>query len=223
MLEFFPSIPKNANLLYDLIRGVGTILAGAIGAYSAIRFRNLATRSDAKFLKEQLEANTLLTREIEQRVSRSEYLMKRELEFRERQLSILYGPVYGYLKSQKQIFDLWMAGKLQDKNMNVKKLFRDQDEIIRNIIIENSHLIEGTSMPDYIVEFFTSSIIFDWYAASSEQGAVPDQLSKENGVAYPKKFDDHFVQTTERLRARIHALNAKFALSLDLPNDQLPR
>src|SRR5690349_21707821 len=76
-------------------------LPGFLGAYVAVVGHNLATKRDTDFLNRQLAENTKITQSVQQQFSEEEFLRRRELEFRERQLGEFYGPVYGYLQSQK--------------------------------------------------------------------------------------------------------------------------
>ena len=59
-------------------------------------------------------------------------------------------------------------------------------------------------MPDCFVRFFTSTQIFDFYAAPTNEGAVPEKL--KDPAQYPTDFDDHFIRTTELLKRRIDSL-----------------
>lgn len=133
---------------------------------------------------------------------------------------MLYGPVYAYLKGQQKIYDLWMSKKLEDRNFTVKKLFKDQNEKVRSTLVANMHLLDDAEMKDYVSDYFTSTLIFDWYAAESPDSKVPDHLAEHPNIRYPREFNDYIFSTTERLKARIQALNARFAIPLD---EELPQ
>jgi hypothetical protein len=181
--------------------------------YFSVKGRNFATRQDVELLQQQLKENTEITKSIERNYSREDFLWRSELAYREQQLSELYGPAYGYVKSQREIYDVWMDRKMQEVNLDVKKLFSTQNQILRDLIISKSHLIDGAQMPKSFVRFFTSTLVFDLYAARSDAGSVPDHL--KGVAAYPDAFRDHIIETTERLKARIEMLHAKFASPLD--------
>jgi hypothetical protein len=161
----------------------------------------------------ELKENIDITKSIERTYSREVFLWRSELAYREQQLSQLYGPAYGYVMSQRKIYALWMDHKMHEVNFDVKKLLSTQNHILRDLIISKSHLIDGPQMPDSFVRFFTSTLVFDLYAAPSDAGSVPEQLKAD--ARYPDDFDDHIIKTTERLRARIEMLHAKFAAPLD--------
>src|SRR5207237_4909233 len=106
------------------------ILGGAAAAtileftrgYFGERGKHIALQHDIRILQTQLRENTELTRTIERSFSREDYLWRSELAFREKQLAEFYGPVYGTLKSQVQIYWLWRHGKMDEKNLEVKRL-----------------------------------------------------------------------------------------------------
>ncbi|WP_148291194.1 hypothetical protein [Methylobacterium sp. B1] len=205
---------SDAGTVAAILAGAGTIMSGAIGIYINTRLQGLATRSDAERLREDIKKNTVAIKSIENEFSRSDYMMKAELSYRERQLSTLYGPIYGYLKSQHKIYDLWVENKLVHQNLAVKKLFKEQNEKMRQILINNTHLLEDARMQEYVANFFTSTLIFDWYAADKDDGEVPAHLENLEVVKFPKDFQRHIFETTERLKSRIQTLNAQFAMPL---------
>jgi hypothetical protein len=63
---------------------------------------------------------------------------------------------------------------LEDRNIEVKHLLKKQNESIRNLIINKTHLIEGSAMPDSFAAFFSSTMIFDLYAAAGHQMKYPN-------------------------------------------------
>jgi hypothetical protein len=193
----------------------GATIFGWLGAYVAIKGKNFATRQDVLHLNEELRKNTEITRSVDQKFTRSDVLWRGELAFRQKQLEELYGPIYGYLKSQKEIYDIWMGGSMSDKNKEVKELFTTQNNKIRELIVAKAHLIEGSVMPSSFVRFVTSGLIFDLYATQSE-GEVPPHLRSDARATYPLEFNEHIFQVTEALKARIEALNREYAPPLDL-------
>jgi hypothetical protein len=104
-----------------------------------------------------------------------------------------------------------MDKKMNEKNLDVKKLLSKYNEILRDLLIHKAHLIEGETMPPSFVQFFTSTIVWDFYAASTDAGMVPKHLEGQTLVKYPKAFDEHIITTTEQLKARIDSLHAKYA------------
>ncbi len=93
---------------------VGATVFGWLGAYVAVKARNFATHQDVDLLRTDLRANTEITKSVEQQFSRSDVLWRGELAFREQQLAELYGPIYGYIKSQIDLvptLDGWRHGR----------------------------------------------------------------------------------------------------------------
>jgi hypothetical protein len=157
------------------------------------------------------------------RLSRGDFLGRRELEFRERQLAEFYGPLYGYLHSQVELVDLWLEGKLHEKNHEIKQLFLRQHMTVRELIVSKAHLIDSSSMPDFFTRFMTSTIVWDMYAAASPDGRVPDEIRSDLRIKYPTEFNEHIFATTVRLKKRIEDLHTRFAIVLDTPVAQPPR
>jgi hypothetical protein len=102
---------------------LGATLFGLLGAYVAVKGKNFATRQDVEFLRADLHANTETTKLVDQKFGRSDVLWRGELAIRQQQLAELYGPIYGFVKSQEDIYHLWMAGRMGEKNFEVKNCF----------------------------------------------------------------------------------------------------
>src|ERR1700722_3990180 len=75
-------------------------------------------------------------------------LRHQDLEYKAAEIERLYGPLYALLKTQKRIYDLWMAGKLSGTNLKVKRLFKSRNDAANKIIVENANLIDEVLMPD---------------------------------------------------------------------------
>jgi hypothetical protein len=71
-------------------------------------------------------------------------------------------------------------------------------------------------MPDAFIRFFTTTLIFDLYAATTNEGQVPPHLKHYPRSAYPMDFNDHIIRITEALKARIESLNTEYAPPLKL-------
>jgi RNA processing factor Prp31 len=65
--------------------------------------------------------------------------------------------------------------------------------------------------------YATSTLIFDLYAAPTEERRVPEPLRSDHRTVYPDAFDKHIIDTTERLKRRIDELHAKYAQPLPQP------
>jgi hypothetical protein len=190
---------------------LGATVFGWLGAYFGVKGRNFATRQDVELLQHSLKENTEITKRVEQEFARENAIWKDELSYRQQQLSELYGPLYAILKTQTDLYKLWMDKKMRDRNFQVKSLFKEQNAFIRELVTSKAHLIEGYRMPDTFVRFFTSTIIFDMYAAVSDEGEIPKHLSEEPRVAWPIDFVRHVFAVTEKLKQRIGELHARYA------------
>jgi hypothetical protein len=183
-----------------------------ITSYYSERAKHLATQDDLKEIQKQLGENTEITKTIEQKFFRSDFLSRSELAFREKQLAELYGPAYGVLRSQRRIYELWRAEQMNQVNYEIKQLFKRQNEFIRQLIINKAHLIEGAVMPKGFTDYATSTLVFDLYAAPTDEGRIPDHLATLDDVKFAMNFYDHIVVTTESLKARIEALYEQNAI-----------
>jgi hypothetical protein len=65
------------------------------------------------------------------------------------------------------------------------------------LIVSKAHLIEGSVMPESFVQFVTSTLVFDLYAATTNEGQVPSNLRDDQRSAYPLAFNDHVIRVTE--------------------------
>ena len=83
-----------------------------------------------------------------------------------------------------------------------------------DLLVHKAHLIDGDSMPDLFVRFNTNSIVWGLYAATTQDGVIPPELAEDHRVLYPYEFDNHIVETTERINARVEALHKKYAQPL---------
>ena len=126
VLDFLKEYAPLANLISSFL---GATVAVFVGGYLRERGRQLAIRHDFEHLREQLAENTTLTKSIEGRLSQADWLGRSEFEYRCQQLSELYGPLYGHLKTTQDLYDIWMDGALHDKNLDVKKLLSEQNDV----------------------------------------------------------------------------------------------
>ena len=113
---------------------VVSFIGGALGAtlgtyytsYFSERAKNLATKDDLIELQKELRENTEITQSIASAYSKEQFLWQSELEYRERQLSDLYGPGYGLCQSQRTLYQLWIDHKMDEVNFEIKQLFSRQ-------------------------------------------------------------------------------------------------
>ncbi len=129
-----------------------------------------------------------------------------DLEYKKSQIQNLYGPLYGILKTNRKIYNLWMEGKLREVNLKVKNLFQENNKWANEIIIKNAHLVEETPMPECFVKYATSSLVWSMYCADSESGELPDYLKNHPDIKWCQEFEDHIFNTYERLAKELAIL-----------------
>jgi hypothetical protein len=194
---------------------VATLLTGAIsgwlGAYMALRGKNLATRHDWELIRRNTEDTHEIVKKVDNRFSIELEEWRYELVYRQEQLSQLYGPVYAILGSQIQTFDLWVTGKMSEKNKEVKEYFVAQNERICEIITSHAHLIEGQVFPQSFTNFFTSALIFKLYAGTSDAGEVPKHLTRRALNMPFGEFSSDIISVTQALKSRLENLHLKHA------------
>lgn len=200
------------------IGAIGGAFAATFAAffkgYFGNRGKNLATKHDIENLQNQLEENTNITKRVERSYSREDVLWRSELDYRERQLSELYGPAYAIVKTEADIYSLWMEGRMTEVNLKVKQYFHERNNKMTDLIINKAHLIEGAEMPDCFVRYITDAVVFGLYAVPTEHGQVPQELANHPRVQVSSDFNDHIIKTTERLKSRVEFLHNKYAQPL---------
>jgi hypothetical protein len=131
-----------------------------------------------------------------------------EIEYRQQQLSELYGPLYAYLQGGEPIYKLWMAGKLHHVNDTLKKTFREQNEAMIAIIRTKSHLIDEPTFPREMASFITSISI--WNAYTSQQDGLPPEVAALDAAKFPEPFVEYIYAKTRQLKADLEELYKKY-------------
>jgi hypothetical protein len=196
----------NLGALVQEISAV-TVLSSAfgltVGALSTGFFtqkgRDVAIKRNFENLKKQVAANTEITKGIETRLSRADWLGKEEFEYRCQQLSEFYGPLYGHLKTTQDVYQLWKTGKMRAVNLPVKKL------------------LEEGEMPDCVVRLITSMLIWNLYCPISEEGALPSELAEHERIKFPVEVIAYIANKAEEIKHRRDMLYAKFRFDATLP------
>jgi hypothetical protein len=191
-------------------------ISGGLGAYVALRGKNLATRHDIELIRRNTEDTHEIVKKVDNRFSVELEEWRHELVYRQEQLSQFYGPVYAILGSQMQTFDLWIKGKMGEKNREVKEYFAAQNERICELITSHAHLIEGRVFPQSFTNFFTNALIFKLYAASSENGEVPEHLTRRALNMPFGEFSSDIISVTHALKVRLENLHLKHAEPLSV-------
>ncbi len=135
-----------------------------------------------------------------------------DLEYRRSQIQFLYGPLYGILKTNRKIYDLWMAGNLSDINLKIKQLFKNNNEKANKIIIENAHLVEENPMPEIFIQYATSSQVWSMYCADNEHGSLPEAISQHPDIRWCQKFEDYIFEKYEKLSKELNDLYGRYSI-----------
>jgi hypothetical protein len=145
-----------------------------------------------------------------------ELTMQSQIEFKERQISELYGPIYAMLKRGRTLVRLWREGKLADVEGQFWTLARSTNQAIEELILGKSHLIEGDRIPDSFVQFLTHVPIWHWFGETT-QGPPPLPPEEFPEAYYAEEFEREIYATTERLKRELHELYVRFGLVAPSP------
>jgi len=157
-----------------------------------------------------------LRQELQADLKIREMTLQSQIDFKERQLSELYGPVYAHLKRGRALVHLWKVGKLKEIEPDFWTLARHTNNEIERLIINNSHLIDGPVIPDSFVRFLIHVPI--WHAfMDSERGRVPFTPEEFPEAYYHGSFEVDVYETTSRLKRELQDLYGRFGL-LSLPS-----
>jgi len=190
---------------------LGATIAVFVGGYLRERGRQIAIHQDFENLRRELAENTTTTKSIESRLSQADWLARGEFDYRCQQLSELYGPLYGHLKTTQDLYDIWMSGALHDKNLNVKKLLAAQNDTIVSLIRSKVHLLDDGEMPQVLSRLITSSIVWNLYCPISEEGTLPSELTADERVRYPLEVIKYVTGKAEQIKRRRDELYRQFA------------
>lgn len=172
----------------------GAVLAAIIAPLAKIWFDRQVER-----LKHELGVDAK-TREL---------ILRSQIDFKERQLADFYGPIYAYLKRGRPIFDLWINGRLDEIDENIRTLFTSANDDIVRIILTESHLIRGHEIPKSFAHFLTHVAIWHAYLKTPHKG-VPFSQSEFPEAYYPNDFEQEIVTTTEVLKRELDDLHRKY-------------
>jgi hypothetical protein len=163
------------------------------------------------FLK--LFAEKTITAGIDKALHKEKLLAEVELEFRQRQLEELYGPIYASLRLNEKIYPIWLSGKLQDVNADIIAMFKQQNDEIITILKTKAHLIDGREYPPQFTQFMTSATIWGMYCTRKDEPWIPENVAEIESVKWPTEFEAHIYQKTEELKRRLDELLAKHRMN----------
>jgi len=152
-----------------------------------------------------------LKHDLEITAKARELAINSQIQYKERQLAELYGPVYARLKRGRPVYDLWAKGRLQDIRQGVIDLFIKANADVVEIILTKSHLIDGENIPASFLHYLTHVAVWDAYLAQNLKG-VPLSEEEFPEAYYPKLFESDVFSTTERLKRELYALYRELGL-----------
>ncbi len=187
-------------------------LVAWLSAYTKRKGELFATKEDFAELLQQTAKTTAITEQIRSQISQGAVVGRSELEYRKAQLAEFYGPIYARLKISRDLYGLWMAGKVSAINREVIALFRRQNEAITEIITTKAHLINGPEIPPVFTRFMTAVTIWNYFTARPDQPFVEPDVAALPEAAFPQDFADYIFSETQTLKARLDQLHRKYSI-----------
>lgn len=151
-----------------------------------------------------------LKQELQIQVKRHELTLKSQIEYKERQLSELYGPIYAMLKRGRALVQFWKDSRLTEVDQQFWTLAYRTNEAIEQILLTKSHLIEGDEIPKSFVQFLTHVPL--WHAFNQTHHLPRQEEFPE--AYYPEDFEKDIYMTTRRLKKELHELYQRFGLTV---------
>ena len=193
-----------------LVVGVFTAL---LGSYAKRKGENLATREDFEVVLRQVQMTTAATEQIKAQMSSQARVGESELEYRKAQLAEFYGPIYANLKTSKELYDIWIEGKLQSINKEIIELFRGQNEEMLRIISTKAHLVDGDTIPDVFTHFMTSVTIWNFFTMRPDKPWIDPNVADLPQTKFPTEFRDYIFSKTQELKRRLDHLHEVFRVT----------
>jgi len=187
---------------------VGALTASAT-AVGAIAF--LARQSFTRFLNREAE-RFKYTLGVDAKTR--ELLLRSQIEFKERQLSEFYGPIYAYLKRGEPIISLWKDGRLYEVEDEMRTLFKAANEDMVRIILTKSHLVRGPTIPKLFTQYLTHVAVWHAYLNTSHK-TLPFPREEFPEAFFPEEFVSEVVQTTEALKRELDDLYKRYGVEVD--------
>ena len=141
---------------------------------------------------------------------RHEIALKSQIEFKEAQISELYGPIYVLLKQIRPLDDLWNDRRLGgSRNDAVLAAIRAANNRIVETVLAKSHLVEGDRIPDYFGRFLTHVSV--WHAFHDDPDADWSIYAEIEEAQYDMEFEREVFRVTELLRRELRELREQLA------------
>ncbi|ANH66651.1 hypothetical protein [Mitsuaria sp. 7] len=140
-----------------------------------------------------------------------ELMLKAQIDFRERQLGELYGPIYALICRWNTLWELEKSGRLTDIESETLTLYVASNDSIVNLLLTKSHLVDGERIPDSSTKFLTHVAIWHAYMKTKHKG-VPFSDEELPQAYYPQEFSDEIVATTVRLKRELYELHRRYGV-----------
>ena len=135
-----------------------------------------------------------------------ELTLRAQIEFRERQLSEFYGPIYARLMRGNKLFQLWRQGKLDRVEKDILALFVQANEDNVQTILNKSDLIDGNGIPDSYIRYLVHVAVWDPFLKKTPAEIPPYGDEGFQDGLYPDDFGESITLTMEKLKQEISEL-----------------
>jgi hypothetical protein len=152
--------------------------------------------------------------------TRHQFALQSQIQFRERQLSEFYGPIYALLKRIRPIDNLWNEGKLRDVDDAIREVICESNNRIVEIILNKSYLIRGDSIPESHTHFLAHVAVWHAFLNSSHKGWPKSPKLPE--AYYKMEFEEEVFRTAEALKRELHELYKRYGLAETKPAGENP-
>jgi hypothetical protein len=143
--------------------------------------------------------------------TRTQLTLQSQIQFKERQLSEFYGPVYSLLKRIRPIDNLWNAGRLKEIDTVARHVIRESNDKIVEIILTKGHLIQGEVIPTSYTGFLSHVAV--WHAFLDLPSDKWEVYHKLQEAQYQQHFEEEVFLTTETLKRELYSLYEQYGLS----------
>jgi hypothetical protein len=209
---------------WTYLAGCGAIVAASIGWILTVVGWARVHRNNLAIETKKFEAGLKLERE-KFRASLNLDKKRAELKFVSDQIQLLYGPLFSLGNASELAFGAFMKLNAHGRTAFFDGTERSSQELanwrtwisavmmplnlrMEQAIIENSHLIDGPSMPEGFQDFLShvasyKAVLRKWEDAKSDRSI--DQLTEADHTPvmnFPRHFHEHIRTTFSRLRAQ---------------------
>jgi hypothetical protein len=135
-----------------------------------------------------------------------ELTLRSQIDFKERQLSEFYGPIYARLMRGNRLYELWRQGTLDRVEKEVLALFVQANEDNVQTILNKSDLIDGDEIPDSYIRYLVHVAVWDPFLKKTPVEIPPYEDEGFQDGQYPDDFEESIILTTEKLKREISEL-----------------